>query len=54
MTGASVTQTLTGALSALQRLPRGCGYGPDVFSLGIVPVYPQSLLPTLSPREEQV
>lgn len=33
--GASVNQTLTGALSALQRLPWGCGYGADVTSLGV-------------------
>lgn len=38
--GASVSQTLTGALSALQRLPRGCGYGasgtPAFSSLGVL------------------
>lgn len=57
--GASVNQILTGALfSSPYRLPQGCRDGasgtPTFPPLALFSVSHQSLLPTLSPREEQV
>lgn len=57
--GASVNQILTGALFfSPHRLPQGCGDGasgtPTFPPLALFSVSHQSLLPTLSPREEQV